>query len=181
MLRNMWHPQGGLLGSLSAVDEADVEGGHYLWDREQLAALLDEDALALIEAAWGIDNNPFPAQGYLPMQILPLSQLAIRFERSEEVIASRLRHIHQHLLRERERRTLPADDKRLAGWNGLALSALSLASLEDEAFLPVARLLGHYLHSLWDGEQPLAAARPSRPAAANRPAGRLCPGGQRPL
>ena len=153
MLRTMWHPHGGLIGSLSAVDDSATEGGYYLWDPQQLALLLEPEQRALIELAWGMDPNPIWAEGYLPMQMLDAAQLAARLGRDEGAITVELRQIRQRLMRARQQRVMPADDKRLAGWNGLALSALSLASREQTRFVPAAQAISRYLHSLWDGEQ----------------------------
>ncbi|MBE0509553.1 MAG: DUF255 domain-containing protein [Chromatiales bacterium] len=153
LLRQMWHHQGGLVGSLSAVDGSDVEGGYYLWDTATLARLLTPQQLAIIELSWGTAANPIWDNGYLPMALLDGNTLADRLGHSTETLEGEQQAIRQVLMRERRQREMPYDDKRLAGWNGLALSAISLASTQQPRYQIAARTLRNYLHSLWDGEQ----------------------------
>lgn len=142
MLRNLWHPAGGLVGSISALDSEGRDGGYYLWSRGALQELLDEDDMSLLEEAWALESAPLLEHG-----ILPLSP-QLQGEKSE-----RLSTIHQMLLRKRSERTAPRDDKRLAGWNGLALSALSLGARQSSRYRIAARAVAEYLHGLWDGER----------------------------
>ncbi|KAA3621590.1 MAG: thioredoxin domain-containing protein, partial [Proteobacteria bacterium] len=51
MRRDMAVASGGMLASLSAVDGNGVEGGYYLFEDDELAALLDADALRVVRAA----------------------------------------------------------------------------------------------------------------------------------
>lgn len=157
MLRGMWHQRGGLIGSLSAVDGDDIEGGYYLWHPDTLNRLLSTRQMAIIDAAWDLSGSPIWDLGYLPMATHDNTALAERLELSREEIETQLSAIHQTLLRERRQREVPRDDKRLAGWNGLALSAFSLASThphqEPKRYHIAARALRDYLHGLWDGKQ----------------------------
>ncbi|MGM0593087.1 MAG: thioredoxin domain-containing protein [Pseudomonadota bacterium] len=137
MLRNLWHPRGALVGSLSALDSEGREGGYYLWRREELAELLDEQALSLLNEAWSLDSAPALEHGFVPL---------IEGGRSNE----RLRAIHQRLLRQRSERTAVRDNKRLAGWNGLALSALSLGAGQRPRYRIAASAVADYLHGLWE-------------------------------
>ncbi len=52
------HPQGGYMSSLSAVDEDNIEGGAYLWDREQLEAALSRDELKYLKNLWQLETIP---------------------------------------------------------------------------------------------------------------------------
>ena len=153
LLRQMWHHQGGLVGSLSAVDGSDVEGGYYLWDADTLERLLTPQQRAIIELTWGTSASPIWDSGYLPMALLEEGSLAERLGHSAEALQAEQQAIRQTLMRERRQRQMPYDDKRLAGWNGLALSAISLASSQQPRYQAAARSVRNYLHSLWDGEQ----------------------------
>ncbi len=68
-------------------------------------------------------------------------------------IGKQLLDARQALMRERQRRSIPRDEKRLAGWNGLALSALSEVLDAGTGYRQSGRAVRNYLHSLWDGEQ----------------------------
>lgn len=157
MLREMWHARGGLVGSLSAVDGNDIEGGYYLWHPDTLRRLLSEHQMAVLDATWDLSGSPMWDLGYLPMAAHDSATLAERLELDHEEIEKQLTAIRQILLRERRQRELPRDDKRLAGWNGLALSAFSLASTQQyqgaKRYHVAARALRDYLLSLWDGDQ----------------------------
>lgn len=128
-------PGGGMIAALSAVDAAGVEGGYYLWTREQLGALLSADEYAAVERPWRLaDAAPFEA-GYLPVT------------RADTGIAT-------ELLNARAGRQLPRDTKVLAAWNGLALSAYvdAVRRTGRDDYRRVAQELRDYLATqLWDG------------------------------
>ncbi|MCW8828247.1 MAG: DUF255 domain-containing protein [Gammaproteobacteria bacterium] len=139
MLRDMWHPRGGLSGSISALDGEGRDGGYYLWTREALTGLLSEEELALLRDVWEMEGAPVFEHGYLP--------------RASTQDDERLRAVHQRLLRERQQRRAPLDSKRLAGWNALALRALSLGAEKARRYRVAGAAIDRYLKSLWDGEQ----------------------------
>ena len=153
MLRGMWHPQGGFIGSLSAVDGADVEGGYYLWDMGSLQVLLSEDQLALLAPAWGTHASAIWEAGYLPIALHDQASLAAQLGWEEAEVVQQLQTIRQTLMRERRQRSMPYDDKRLAGWNGLALSALAQAHDAHPRYRLAGSAVRDYLHRLWDGER----------------------------
>jgi uncharacterized protein YyaL (SSP411 family) len=135
------------------VDGSDVEGGYYLWDATTLERLLSPQQQAIIELAWGSSASPIWDSGHLPMALFDEASLAERLGLERDALRSELQHIRHALMRERRQREMPYDDKRLAGWNGLALSAIALASEQQPRYRPAARALRDYLHGLWDGEQ----------------------------
>jgi uncharacterized protein YyaL (SSP411 family) len=53
--------------SLSSVDDKDVEGGYYLWDRETLERVLDADELRVAARAWRLEGTPPFEHGFLPI------------------------------------------------------------------------------------------------------------------
>lgn len=153
LLRQMWHAQGALIGSLSAVDGSDVEGGYYLWHYDDLERLLSPEQLALLTPLWGLDSSPIWDAGYLPMALLDTAILAEQLDSDPKHVDEQLQQIRQILMRERRLREMPADDKRLAGWNGLALAAFALAHDAHPRYRLAGQQVRHYLHGLWDGEQ----------------------------
>ena len=125
MLRELAGREGGFIASLSAVDGDGVEGGYYLWQIDQLSAILNTDELTLVTQAWKLDEPPVFDAGYLPLQAQPLGQLAKRLNLSPDALRKRFEAMRDKLRTARSQRVLPRDDKQLAAWNGLALSALS--------------------------------------------------------
>ena len=154
MVRELRTPAGGFIASLSAVDDRNVEGGYYLWDREQLQQILSARELRVYMLAAGM-NGPAPFdQGYLPARALPFNEIASRLQLTKAEVEYVLAGATRKLYRARSRRGLPQDTKLLAGWNGLALSSFAYAArvTGDDGYRQVARGVRDYLmHELWDG------------------------------
>jgi hypothetical protein len=115
--RQMKSDQGGYISSLSAVDNNNIEGGYYLWTREQISELLGPRDLALMVTHLSMDKASRFDEGYLPtnLYMAPRAQWL------------QLNHAYQVLANARENAlgTPPVDDKRISGWNGLMLSAFA--------------------------------------------------------
>ena len=168
MLRELALPAGGFCSSLSAVDADGVEGGYYLFDAGDIDTALDGEERVVAGTAWGLDGTYPIEHGDLPVQSAESSEEVARAAGlSVEEAAARLDSARQKLLAVRGRRELPRDEKRLAGWNGLALSALVRASLRrgGARFEAPARDVVRFLaDSLWDGSR-LVRARTDRRTA----------------
>lgn len=156
VLRDFAHPQGGFVSSLSAQDTHGVEGGYYLWEREHIVSLLPLAERRLFDRAWRLQQGD-DWSGLLPIMALDAAALAAELRLSLGEAAEWQRKIGRTLLQQRLTRSLPRDEKRLAGWNGLLLSAIArgveMADVESERYRQKGVALQHYLGSLWDGEQ----------------------------
>ena len=165
MLRELALPEGGFGSSLSAVDADGVEGGYYLFDAEDIGTALDSEERVVVGAAWGLDGTYPIEHGDLPVQSAESGEEVARAAGvSVEEAAARLDSARRKLLALRSGRELPRDEKRLAGWNGLALSTLVHASLRrgGARFEAPARDIARFLaESLWDGSR-LVRARTER-------------------
>ncbi|MDT8383335.1 MAG: DUF255 domain-containing protein [Gammaproteobacteria bacterium] len=160
MRREMRSPQGALVASFSAVDAAGVEGGYYLWETKTLQRILSPDEYRLLALHWGLEGVSSFDVGHLPRVQLPLAEAAEKLG----IDSSRARQHYQSarakLLKLRAGRRLPVDDKLLAAWNGLALSALvEGAKLPGgEVYRKAAQGVRDYLVTvLWDGTRLLRA------------------------
>ncbi|MEK7191750.1 MAG: DUF255 domain-containing protein [Pseudomonadota bacterium] len=155
MARELRVPDGALIASLSAVDDKDVEGGYYLWNADELAALLSEREAQVLRLAFGMqDAAPFEA-GYLPLRSLPPAEVAKRLGMDTAAVETALSQALETLHKARGKRTLPRDTKLLAGWNGLALAVFAEAArVTGEAkYRDVAAGIRDYLmRALWDGK-----------------------------
>ena len=167
MVRELAAAEGGFFSSLSAVDAADVEGGYYLFDTGDLDRVLDAEERRVVAAAWGFEGASPIEHGYLPVQAAESSaEVARAVGLSAEDAAARLLSARGKLLAVRADRGLPRDEKRLAAWNGLALSALARASERPGGaqFEPQARAVVRLLtEELWDGSM-LVRARADTPS-----------------
>jgi uncharacterized protein YyaL (SSP411 family) len=164
MLREMHHPEGGFISSLSALDAQNIEGGYYLWRTEQLKQILAPEEYTAASHYWKLQGTPPLDGGYHAVQAESLEELAKALGHKPSQVKKTLASARQKLFHARQQRRLPRDDKRLAAWNGLALSALSRAvRISDEPrYRHAAEETAAYLLTrLWDG-QTLMRARSAR-------------------
>ena len=133
LLRELALPEGGFASALDADTEGE-EGLTYVWTPEQFRQALDPDDAAAAIAYYGVtDAGNFEGASVLRLTGNPPPSLD---------------RIRQRLLEVRERRPQPArDDKAIACWNGLALSALAEAGwrLGEPAYLDAARRCATFL------------------------------------
>jgi uncharacterized protein YyaL (SSP411 family) len=151
---------GALIASLSAVDDKNVEGGYYLWGREQVRDLLTPEQWAVAELGFSLDTPPILEYGHLPVRGRVLQAVAGRLGMEPAHAEALLEEARQRLLLAREARGLPQDDKRLAGWNGLALSAFAagLRAGDPASRDAGAGVAGFIARELWNAEQGLSRA-----------------------
>jgi uncharacterized protein YyaL (SSP411 family) len=123
--REMTGPEGSFYASQDADSEGE-EGKFYVWTPDELAEVLGADAAREFAEAYGVSQGG-------------------NFEGGASVLRDVARKPRRHwsaereaLRRARERRSAPATDhKRVAAWNGLAISGLARAAslLGDESAL----------------------------------------------
>jgi uncharacterized protein YyaL (SSP411 family) len=118
LLRDLGTPQGGLASALDA-DTDGVEGLTYAFTPAQLA-----DALGEQDGAWAADLFRVTEQGTFEHGSSVLV-LARDIDSADAAIQDRWRDVRRRLLAVRHTRPQPArDDKVVASWNGLAITAL---------------------------------------------------------
>jgi uncharacterized protein YyaL (SSP411 family) len=155
MEQHMWHEPGAFISSFSAVDDSNIEGGSYLWTAEQIRSVLDQQQAHLILNVWNLDRPPELPAGNHARFAMTLDHYAAENNIEPETVDQLFKHAKSSLSEFRMHRPLPADDKLLAGWNGLALSAFVLASehFPEAGFEQTASALRDFLvEQLWDGK-----------------------------
>jgi uncharacterized protein YyaL (SSP411 family) len=121
MLRELRTGEGGLAASLDADSEGE-EGKFYVWRPAELDAILGPEDGAFAAQAFGVTEAGTFEHG--------ASVLQRRAEPADPADADRLARVRDALLAARGRRVRPArDDKVVAAWNGLAISALAECGL----------------------------------------------------
>lgn len=156
MLQELATPEGALAASLSAVDEQGIEGGYYLWQEAELKQRLTPAEFEVIKLAWGISGAPQLEAGHHFTQTMTPDQIARQLQLSVSAVRTRFATAREKLLQARAQRTLPKDSKKIAAWNGLALSALAQAVTRsgEARYRTAAVQLRDYLAKvLWDGQQ----------------------------
>jgi uncharacterized protein YyaL (SSP411 family) len=125
-LRELRQPEGGFASALDA-DSEGVEGKFYVWTPDEVRDALGPELGAVAIEAFGMTER-----GNFEGRNIP-----VRATRDPEQLAE----IKGRLLAVREERVRPGlDDKRIASWNGLMISALAEAggALERRDYLDAA-------------------------------------------
>ncbi|MDB6123394.1 MAG: hypothetical protein JWQ71_2387 [Pedosphaera sp.] len=155
VLRDMTHPEGGFYSAEDA-DSEGKEGKFYCWTRTELSKLLTPEEFNVAAKYFGIteqgnfvdhsDPAPLPNQNVLSVvdPNVPKADETLLKSAEEKMFATRSKRVRPHL-----------DDKVLASWNGLMLSAIAraYAILGDESYRAAAEKNLAFIQSkLWDAK-----------------------------
>jgi uncharacterized protein YyaL (SSP411 family) len=143
--RDMTDPAGGFYSATDADSPNPSgereEGAFFVWTKDELEATVGGSA-ALVGKYYGVSaGGNFEGKNVLHTT-RPLAEIAGELGMSEEQASSALAEANQALFEARKKRIAPGlDDKILAGWNGLMISAFARAvqTLPDSSeYLKVA-------------------------------------------
>ncbi len=125
-LREMQSPSGGFYSAQDA-DSEGVEGKFFVWTEAELDALLEEDS-PVFKKAFGVTKDGNWEHSNVLWRVASYEDLARDFGITEAELHTRLENAKMLIFFVREKRVKPGlDDKLIASWNGLMLSALALA------------------------------------------------------
>jgi hypothetical protein len=153
MLNVFRSPQGAYIASLSAVDSKGVEGGYYLWQREELIKLLNKSEMKLVELIWQLEGADDLEGGHHLVEVMNIHDAAKFLNISPTEAKDNFNSAKIKMLNSRQGRHIPRDDKLLAAWNGLALSAYAKAAKQfaSDDYARAAEELKQYIYkNLWD-------------------------------
>ena len=127
--RELTHPDGGFYSTLDARS-GDEEGTFYVWTPEAVQELLEEPAATLFCERYGVtDAGNFERETTVLNISATVAELAEEHGHSVDEVEEELSAAHETLFDAREQRTRPPrDEKVLAGWNGMMLSAYAQAA-----------------------------------------------------
>jgi uncharacterized protein YyaL (SSP411 family) len=173
--RELGHPDGGFYATLDArsqpLGEPDAEheeGAFYVWTPKQVEQAIEEyadvapadapnDVLAdLVRERYGIDAAGNFENGTVLTISESVDSLAAEYDRDDAEIRDLLDTAEDRLRAARaERPRPPRDEKVLAGWNGLMITAYAEAglALDDSYAERAADALEYVRSTLWDGER----------------------------
>jgi uncharacterized protein YyaL (SSP411 family) len=159
VMREMQSPEGGYFSTLDADSEGE-EGRFYVWDREQVRALLGAEEWEVFAPVYGLDREPnFEGKWHLHTRVRP-AELAARTGRDPVDVSRLLGAARARLLAERGRRVRPGrDEKVLTAWNGLMIKGMARAAraLARADYLGSAERARAFLRStLWKDGRLLA-------------------------
>ena len=156
VLREMQAPDGGYYSSLDADSEGE-EGKYYIWDRDEIKALLTPQESALATRRWGFDGPPNFEGRHWHTRIaggISLEEMPLLASAREKLFAAR------------ERRIRPGrDDKVLTSWNGLMIEGMAHAARvfeRDEWLASARRALDFVRGTMWRDGHLLATAKDGR-------------------
>lgn len=143
VLREMTHAEGAFFSARDAespqstADPKKKEGAFYTWTQQELSDVLSSEEFRVVQKFYGIKENgnvkadPHGEFGGLNiLHIVALKEeIALEVHASLESINELIRTARAKLMIARNNRPRPfLDDKILASWNGLMISALAKAS-----------------------------------------------------
>ncbi len=137
--RELTHPEGGFYSAedadSAAAGGAHAEGAFYVWTGSELDAALETQDAALFRTAYGIEDEgnagpEMPGRNVL-RRVKTTEACAAHFALPPAAVEASLARSRARLLEQRAGRPRPArDDKVIAAWNGLMVSAFARSALE---------------------------------------------------
>ncbi|MFC7222862.1 thioredoxin domain-containing protein [Halalkalicoccus sp. GCM10025322] len=166
--REMTHPEGGFYSTLDAQSAVPAsrreddepgeheEGAFFVWTPEEVRDVLGEESAELFCDRYGVtESGNFEGKTVLTLS-RSVESLAEEYGMDESEIRDRLEDARGTLFEAREERPRPRrDEKVLAGWNGLMISALAEGGLVlDEKYAERAVSTLEFVRDhLWDEEE----------------------------
>ena len=152
VLREMQSSEGGYYSSLDADSEGD-EGKFYVWDREQVRAVLTADELAVFAPRFGLDR-PANFEGHWHLYVAASAEeVARQVKRTPEEVQALIAAARARLLPVRAMRVRPArDEKVLASWNALMIRGMAVAARalgREDLAVSATRALDFIRETLW--------------------------------
>jgi uncharacterized protein len=139
------------------------EGAFYVWTKKEIDAALG-DAAEIFDFHYGVQSHGNAPEGSDPQDefrgknILivrqPIAETAKQFKKSEDEVRQSLERNREKLLAIRAKRPRPhLDDKIIAAWNGLMISAYARTAqlLDEPRYLETASRAANFIRAhLWD-------------------------------
>jgi uncharacterized protein YyaL (SSP411 family) len=159
--RELQHPEGGFYSTLDARSEGEggdqEEGAFYVWQPDEIHTVVSEETDAdLFCDRYGVrPGGNFEKGQTVLTETAAVDDLASEYEMEAEAVERAIERARDQVFKARtERPRPPRDEKVLAGWNGLAISALASGALVlDEGYADVADdALSFVREKLWDAD-----------------------------
>ncbi|WP_254544388.1 thioredoxin domain-containing protein [Halomarina pelagica] len=155
--RELRHEGGGFFSTLDARSGGE-EGTFYVWTPESVREAVDDGTAAdLFCAYYGVTESGNFEGGTTVLTVSSsLADLAEEFDLDPGTVEAKLAAAHDDVFEARERRERPPrDEKVLAGWNGLMISAFAAGALvASEGYADRAtEALAFVREHLWDADE----------------------------
>ncbi|WP_224449693.1 thioredoxin domain-containing protein [Haloprofundus salilacus] len=155
--RELTHDEGGFYSTLDAQSEGE-EGKFYVWTPEAVRDAVDDETTAnLVCDRYGITERGNFENGTTVLTLSArIEELAEEYNIDEDEVEERLLDARTALYDAREERERPArDEKILAGWNGLMISAFAAGTQTLDPALAATgeAALSFVREHLWDDDE----------------------------
>jgi uncharacterized protein YyaL (SSP411 family) len=148
VLRDMTDPGGGFYAAQDA-DSEGKEGAFYLWQQAQIEPIFPPQAARLFTRRFGVTpEGNFEGGRNVLYVARTVDQLAEEFAMDRQAVEQELATVVEQLRAFRDTRPRPnKDDKIITAWNGLMVSALSVAgaALEEPRYVEAAQKAARFL------------------------------------
>jgi uncharacterized protein YyaL (SSP411 family) len=152
VMREMQGPEGGYYSSLDADSEGE-EGKFYVWTREQVREVLNEDEFIALAAHYGLNDPPNFEEKHWHLRITLDQARLVPPPRLEPATLERLDSARAKLFAARGKRVRPGlDDKVLTAWNGLMIRGMASAGrlMNRPEYVDSAERAAGFIHkNLW--------------------------------
>jgi len=150
LTRDLQAPGGAFSSSLDADSEGE-EGRYYVWHRDEVEALLNDEEFAVAAPRFGLDGEPnFEGHAWHLVIAMSVDDIATHIGIAHADVELLLTSAQIKLLAARAKRVRPGlDDKILTAWNALAIGGAARAArmLDDRPLLAEAEQALDFLHA----------------------------------
>lgn len=166
LMREMQAEAGGYFSSIDADSEGE-EGRFYVWQKDEVAAQLDDADFAVFAHYYGLDRAAnFEGQSWHLCVSASLQEAAQQAGMEVAEAEAALARARQRLFDVRERRVHPGrDDKILTSWNALAIEGMAFAGrvlAHPEWVASARRAMSFVRTEMWHGGRLLATHKDGR-------------------
>jgi uncharacterized protein YyaL (SSP411 family) len=155
VLREMTSPEGGFYSSQDADSEGE-EGKFFVWRPAELEQVLGKELAPIIARYFDVSEEGNFEGSNILHRTISIAEAARMFSRPEAEMAALIADARTRLFNARQSRVPPGrDDKVLAAWNGMMISALAegYRALGDERYrIAATRAADFAMSKLWDGD-----------------------------
>ena len=161
-MREMQSEDGAYFATLDADTEGE-EGRFYVWQVDEVRALLDEEEWSTCARHWGFDRDANFEGKWNPHVYVDIDAIAAQDGRTPEEVEHVVDSARARLFAARSERVAPGrDEKILTGWNGLMIHGMAHAGrvLDRMDFIgSAARALDFVRENLWRDGRLLATTK----------------------